>query len=327
MDVFGIDHGNGNIKTAHCMFPCGFTEQQIKPAGIFAEDIIFYKGNYYVLNMNRFPYVIDKTKDVNCFILTLFAFAKEIVKRAEGKNISWREFDGFVGKEVVLAAGLPPAHFEKQQQTFKKYFEDYTKHGIEFTYNDRPFSFQIKKIFLYPQNYAAAIIYRQELITRYSSICCIDIGDGTVDLLGLREGIPDKNVMTSRELGMAKLREKIIDDVINDYSYTLDGKIIEDVLTSGKETVLDYEITQKIRRQTSEWARLIINQLHTKVSDFRIVPTIFTGGGSILLRPYLLDSGFFGKTEFIPEINANAVGYEEIAKIELSQEDWCLEKD
>lgn len=314
--IFGVDHGNGNMKTAGCVFPCGFTKQQVMPASIFAEDVIFYKGTYYVLNTNRFPYALDKTKNENCFILTLFAIAKEIRSRYEADGGSWKDFKGFVGKDIVLAAGLPPAHFEKQQKTFRKYFEDHALHGVDFSYNGKPFSFHIKDVRLYPQDYAAAIIFKQDIITQYPSVYCIDIGDGTVDLLGLRDGIPDKNVMVSRELGIARLREKIIDDVINDYAFTLDGRIIEDVLTPGRSTVLDFEITEKIRKETAEWATQILNQLYTKVPDFRIAPTIFSGGGSILLKPYILNSGAFGKVEFIEQINANAVGYEEIAKIE-----------
>lgn len=318
--IFGVDHGNGNMKTAGCVFPCGFTKQQVMPASIFAEDVIFYRGTYYVLNANRFPYALDKTKDDNCFILTLFAIAKEIRNRYESRGGTWKDFKGFVGKDIILAAGLPPAHFEKQQNSFKKYFEDYARYGVEFTYNGKPFSFHIKGIKLYPQDYAAAIIFEQDIISKYSSVYCIDIGDGTVDLLGLRDGIPDKNEMVSRELGMARLREKIIDDVINDYAFTLDGRIIEDVLTPGKETILDFEITEKIRKETAEWASLIINQLYAKVPDFRIAPTIFSGGGSLLLKPYFVESGVFGKIDFIQQINANAIGYEEIAKIECGGE-------
>lgn len=316
--IFGIDHGNGNMKTTGCVFPCGFTKQQVKPASIFAEDVICYKGMYHVLNTNRFPYALDKTKDDNCFILTLFAIAKEVRSRVEKAGMEWKDYKGFIGKDIILAAGLPPAHFEKQQKSFQKYFEDHAKHGVDFSYNGKPFSFHIKDVRLYPQDYAAAIIFAQDIISKYSSVYCIDIGDGTVDLLGLRDGVPDKNVMVSRELGMARLREKVIDDVINDYAFTLDGRIIEDVLTPGKETVLDFEITEKIKKETAEWAAHITNQLYAKVPDFRIAPTIFTGGGSILLKPYFLNSGVFGKVVFIEQINANAVGYEEIAKIEYS---------
>lgn len=47
-----------------------------------------------------------------------------------------------------------------------------------------------------------------------------------MDLLALKNGIPDKEVMVSRELGMAGLRAKIIDDVINDFGMTIDANAI-----------------------------------------------------------------------------------------------------
>lgn len=75
--ILGIDHGNGNIKTASSVFPCGFKKQETKPSQIFSQDILEYKGCFYSLTPNRFLYEIDKTKNENCLILTLFAIAKE----------------------------------------------------------------------------------------------------------------------------------------------------------------------------------------------------------------------------------------------------------
>ena len=80
--ILGIDHGNGNIKTASSVFPCGFKKQETKPSQIFSQDILEYKGCFYSLTPNRFSYEIDKTKNENCLILTLFAIAKEIKARA-----------------------------------------------------------------------------------------------------------------------------------------------------------------------------------------------------------------------------------------------------
>lgn len=314
--IFGIDHGNGNMKTRRTEFPCGVTKQQVKPSSLYADDVIAYKGNYYVLNVNSSPYMTDKTKDENCFILTLFAFAKEIKARYLEEGGKWENFKGFVGKDVILAAGLPPAHFEKNYVDFKKYFEDASRYGVEFTYNGKPFSFHIKDIKLYPQCYAAAMTQMQEVIMKYRVVYFIDIGAGTTDLMGLVEGKPDRNVMMSREIGISPMKDKIIDDVINDYAYTLDGQIIEDVLSSAKETVLDYEITEKIKREAQDWTVQIINQMHSKVKDFRTAPTIFMGGGIKLLKPYLSNSKMFGKTFFIEDTKANAQGYEIIAGIE-----------
>lgn len=321
--IIGIDHGNGNIKTKHCVFPCGFKRQDTKPSELFSADILSYKGTYYSLTGNRFPYEIDKTKNENCLILTLFAIAKELKERTrEGKeDFDWKtSFGNFIGKDVVLAVGLPPAHFEKQQEAFKKYFLDASRYGMEFHYNGKLFQFHLKDVMVFPQDYAATVIYREELIRKYSSVYCIDIGDGTVDLLALKNGIPDKEIMVSRELGMAGLRAKIIDDVINDYGMTVDAAVIEDILTPGREVLAPEEVIQRVKKETAEWAVRIVDQLHSKVADFRFAPTVFCGGGATLLKPYLEETGMFGMTDFIPDIHANASGYEEIAGMLLGEQ-------
>lgn len=42
--ILGIDHGNGNIKTASSVFPCGFKKQETKPSQIFSQDIVLSVG-------------------------------------------------------------------------------------------------------------------------------------------------------------------------------------------------------------------------------------------------------------------------------------------
>jgi len=321
LTILGIDQGNGNMKSASCVFPYGFKKQETKPSELFSKDILEYKGMHYSLTPNRFSYEIDKTQNENCLILTLFAIAKEIKERAKkGKtDFDWnRDFKGFVGKDVVLGIGLPPAHFEKLREPFKKYFMEAARYGLDFKYNGKNFSFHIREIYVFPQNYAAVMIYKPELIKKYSTVHCIDIGDGTVDLMTLKNGMPDKDIMVSRELGMSRLREQIIDDIINDYNMTLDGTTIEDILTPGKEVIAPEDIVKRIRQETAQWASKIVDQLHTKVPDFRFAPTVFLGGGSKLLAPFLEATGMFGKTEYIDDIRANAVGYEEIAKMYLN---------
>ena len=343
--IIGIDHGNGNMKTAHTVFPCGFKMQETEPSALFAKDIIKYEGKYYSLVPNRFSYQVDKTKDENCFILTLFAIAKELAARSKQqaergekakcridaspdqvgeryaiKGSCWsfaRDFPETTEGDVILSVGLPPAHFEKQHKTFKEYFEDRGKDGLRFTYNGKRFCLRLIGVMVLPQDYAAAVVYREDVIGKYNTVFCIDIGDGTVDMLALSKGMPDKETMVSRELGMSHLREQIIDDVISDYGMTLDDGTIEDVLL-GREVVIPEDIVCRIKQTTGDFAARIVNQLHSKVPDFRIAVTIFCGGGAALLKPYLESTGQFGKTDFIPEIQANAVGYERIAEMSMT---------
>jgi len=90
--ILGIDHRNGNIKTASNIFPCGFKKQETKPSQIFSQDIVEYSENFYSLTPNRFSYEIDKTKNENCLILALFAIAKEIKARAMKRKPDFEEW-------------------------------------------------------------------------------------------------------------------------------------------------------------------------------------------------------------------------------------------
>ena len=318
--IFGIDHGNGNMKTARVNFTCGYKMQETEPSHLFSKDIIEYQGKYYSLTTNKFAYQTDKTADEKALILTFFAMAKEWEARLKEKNADYefkKNFGGLNGKEVVLSLGLPPAHFEKQQEAFKKYFQDNLKNGINFKYNGKHIMSYLKDVIVLPQDYAGATILMGDVIRENNTVYCIDIGDGTVDMVGLTEGMPDKDTMLSRELGMSKLRAQIIDDVINDYGITLDTKTVDEYLKQKKLPLSDdlkEKVISRIDNTVMDFTTELINQLHTKVADFRISPTIFLGGGSIVLRENIEKSKKFGITYYIEDISANAIGYERIAE-------------
>ena len=108
------------------------------------------------------------------------------------------------------------------------------------------------------------------------------------------------------------MRSKIINIVMHNTGYTLDDDVIEQVLNK-EETVLPEDVIDMINQQTEQWAEMIINRLHKYVPDFRLNPTVFLGGGSLLLEPYIKRLKTVGVSMFIPDIKANAIGFEEIA--------------
>lgn len=323
--VIGIDTGNGCIKTAHEVFVCGMKTQETAPSAIFSKDILEYNGLFYSLSSTPFAYQNDKTTNDNAFILSLFGIAKELIARAKENKQDFdvsRDFKSFIGKDILLAVGLPPAHFEKQVKSFKDYFLSRSRNGIRFTYNGIPFNFYVKDVLVYPQDWAGAVVYCGKLFEDWSTVYCIDIGAGTVDLVGIVDGAPDPAMILSREYGMSKLHAQIIDDVINDYGVTLNERVVDDFLR-GKPLACAPEllgdITSRIDRTAEAFANELINQLHSKVPDFRVFPTIFMGGGSLALRKYFDQSKAFGITEYIEDVSANAVGYQTIAGMTLEQ--------
>lgn len=300
--IFGIDHGNGNMKGETSSFPCGIVRYTAQPGRFMNEDILEYEGAYYTLSETKMPFKADKTVDDDYFILTLFT----LVQEARKKNIN------LTGKDVVLGVGLPPADFGQQAVGFKQYFIDHSRHGISFRMNDKPVSFYLKDVFVSPQNFAAVMCFKASLLKKYRTVNCIDIGDGTVDLLVIRNGKPDLSVRVSERSGMAVLRSEISNRIQQNYGIHLDSSDVEQVLM-GEETILEEEIIKEIYRMADDWVHMIINKLHAHVTDFRTNPAIFLGGGSLLLKKQIEQSPEFKYIEFIDDVKANAIGYEKLA--------------
>ena len=157
---------------------------------------------------------------------------------------------------------------------------------------------------------------KASLLKKYRTVNCIDIGDGTVDLLVIRNGKPDLSVRVSDRSGMAVLRSEISNAIQQNYGIHLDSSDVEQVLMQ-EETILDEEIILEIQRMAENWLQRIINKLHTHVTDFRTNPAVFLGGGSLLLRKQIENSPEFKYVEFIDEVRANAIGYEKLTTARL----------
>ena len=239
--IFGVDHGNGNMKGVHVNFPCGLVRYTSEPGRFMNEDILEYNGVYYTLSETRMPFKADKTVDEDYFILTLFSLALEAKER--GITLS--------GKDIVLGVGLPPADFGQQAPGFKKYFMEHSKHGISFRFNGKPVNCYLKDVLVSPQNFAAVMCYKASLFRQYRTVNCIDIGDGTVDLLVIRKGHPDLSVRVSDRSGMAILRSEISNSIQQNYGIHLESSDVEQVLMQ-EATILDEEVVREIQKISLE---------------------------------------------------------------------------
>ena len=306
--IFGIDHGNGNMKGSNVDFPCGLVRYTSEPGRFINEDILEYQGIFYTLSETRMPFKADKTVDEDYYILTLFALALEAKNRGIVLN----------GKDIVLGVGLPPADFGQQAPGFKRYFMEHAKHGISFKFNGKPVNCYLKDTFVSPQNFAAVMCYKASLFKQYRTVNCIDIGDGTVDLLVIRKGQPELSVRVSDRSGMAILRSEISNAIQQNYGIHLESSDVEQVLMQ-EATILDEEVIREVKKMAENWLQRIINKLHAYVPDFRTNPAVFLGGGSLLLKPQIEKSPEFKYIEFIEDVRANAVGYEKMTAMRLQK--------
>lgn len=105
--IIGIDHGYGNIKTAHTCFRTGVTAHDREPT--FKNDLLIYEGRYYTIGEGHKEFAADKMTDGDYYILTLAAIGREL-------NI--RKINS---ARIYLAAGLPLTWVSEQKDAFRAY--------------------------------------------------------------------------------------------------------------------------------------------------------------------------------------------------------------
>lgn len=292
-----IDHGNKQIKTTSRTFTSGLMESDTRPP--FGDNIMFYNGKYYTLSDQRIPYIRDKTEDDRFFILTLFAIAYEI--NAAGRYAPDQLMD------IQLAVGLPPAHYGTQYKRFAQYFLDRGMIGFEF--NGKVYSICITEAICFPQALAAtAPVFKQLQLGTVAKAIVIDIGGFTADYLSLRYGAADWVSCDSLENGIITLYNRLLSKIRADYDLLLEETDIDAILT-GRSTEYGSEIQALVERGAESFVADLFRTLRERKIELRTGKVIFVGGGSLLLRKQIENSGKIGTAIFVEEIGANAAGY------------------
>lgn len=300
--LIAIDHGNYAIKTVNHSFISGLSEHTVKPP--MTDEILEYEGKYWTLSGRRLSYMRDKTQDDRYFILTFFAIAKEL----EGKG-SYMPVE-----QVQLAVGLPPEHYGVLKEKFARYFK--RESIIQFVYRDRVYSIRIDRVMVFPQAYAA-VVPQSSRVVHTVRLFVVDIGGYTTDVLLLKKGQPDLQFCRSLETGIITMNNEIIRKVGALHDMRIEDEHISAVL-QGENTILPEDVKETIRSATKLHAQDILNQLRELQVDLRSNPAIFIGGGSILLKPFLLSSPLVAKADFLSSPDANALGYEMLGRKMLS---------
>ena len=303
--IISVDHGNKSIKTPHAIFTSGL----VMSDGLqgFKTDYIGWNGKYYSLTERRISYLRDKTEDDRFFILTLFAIAKELEYRDVSETLD--------PIDITLLVGLPPAHYEQLHSRFEQYFLR-RREAIDFEYNGKYYSVRINKVLSYPQAFAAAVTQYSTLKV-HSVAYIIDIGGFTIDVLKLRFGRPDLEVVESFEKGVITLYNSIASKCNSQYARILEECEIDEVIRN-QPTVLPGEVQQLIRIMTSDFLAEFYNFLRERGIDVSTSKCVFAGGGSLLLRGMIERGNKVAFPIFIEDIHANAIGYEVLYQSEVT---------
>ena len=301
--IISVDHGNSAIKTEHYSFQSALEKHANKPP--MASEILEYGGSYWTTSGQRIPYTMDKTKDDKFFILTLMAVAKELMHC------------GYLppGADIDLAVGLPPEHFSLMRERFTQYFK---RGEIKFSFNDMPTIVNIKNVFAYPQAYAA-VVPQATRLKNEPRIFIVDIGGLTIDVLLLKNSMPDLHFCRSFEKGVIVMTNLIIGKVNSQHGIKLAEEQIIDAIKGDNRLVLAPNIIADIKTLAKQHTAMILDDLRENMVELKANPVIFIGGGAILFKPFIEASPMIAKADFVLDEKANAIGYALLASQQLKK--------
>ncbi len=292
----GVDHGYAAIKTVHLAFPAGLAAYEHEP--YTRRDVLEYGGKFYVVGSGRQPLQKDKTRTEDYYLLTLAAIAKELEYRHAERTCS-----------VILAAGLPLTSFGRNKKKFRKYLLRDSQTAA-FRYEGRDYAVAIRDVELFPQGYSA--ILTQSGLLDEPSVILADIGGWTVDLMRLDGRIPSAATCRSLELGMIRCLDEIAEQVRRALGITLTTAQIESVLRGDASRIGD-QAKAIIHAQAEQYVWDLLAAIMESGLDVGAMPTVFLGGGAVLLKRYVPPAGALFQPVILDDICLNAKGYERLA--------------
>jgi plasmid segregation protein ParM len=199
------------------------------------------------------------------------------------------------------------------RKEFEAYFAG--RSPVEFRYNKCPRIVHIEQVLCFPQAYAAAMTRAGDLAS-LPRVFVVDIGGMTIDTLLLRNAKPDMAYTMSLEGGVNRLSNEISGALSGELGIRAEQDQIEAVLR-GEDTLFDFSATHLMKTTAERFTARLLRDLRERDIDLQTTPSVFIGGGALLLRRFLETSPMVKAPIFIEEVNANALGYQLLAETAL----------
>lgn len=294
--LLGIDNGNKCTKTSEgYVSESGFTKSNYEP--ISTNNLLVYEGKFYSIGGNRLSVQMDKTVNQDAFFLSLPAIADAVNKAGvEGQA------------DIILGVGLPIVSYGTLKKKFREYF---LKRGIEFNFNKKDYKINVIDCRVYPQGYSSLIT----VFNSYRNLLCnvIDIGGYTVDIFRVENGIIDTTSCYSLPDGIITLIANVQQELLKVNIRLTEGQV-QDIIAGKEPVIFEADVKEIVEAIAKEYTENLLSKIQEYGFEFRNA-TVFTGGGSMLLKRYIEESSRVKYADFLDQF-ANARGY----KILLEQE-------
>lgn len=311
----GVDIGNYDTKTQGTITPSSFSKYKTEP--LMAGEVLTFNGSYYITTTARDNQEKDKTKDDYALIMTLFAIAKEIIHQVHNPssaNDLQKEVDEVTS--IRLAEGLPVGYFSELSKPTANYFKEVFKNGVSFAYKGDStkmkniiFNLKVSHVGIYPQDITGvAQNPNLSVPSSFDDYYIIGMGGGTVDIIPMENKLPQVPKCVSLTKGTTEMY-KAISTYLQQNGYgAKDYQLIEKII-AGKNTIVPAEEKNIINECVENYADKLVEDLTHRGLKLCDYPTVFIGGGALLLKPYLTKNPAFRKIEFVENVNANAYYY------------------
>lgn len=253
--VVGIDLGNWNVKTSEGdIFPSRYTavENILGSTG----DVFEYEGIKYYIKEGKLENNYDKANKETNLILFLYALAVQ-------KSNCFK-----------VVVGLPVLAYKNNKDMFKNKLLDNKVYNLKL--NGIKKTVVIEDLIVFPEGAGAYF----SIPNRSKNSVVIDIGGGTVNIVGFKNGKLDK--CTTIGKGMIEFYNRIRDYLNSKYTLKLELEDIEVILKEGLRVEGEEVKWSFVREITDYFISGLMNELRNY--DIKTSTIYLTGGGSKLLR-------------------------------------------
>ncbi len=264
--IIAVDHGFGNVKTANHCFPSGLIAHDGEPT--FNENLLVYKDRYYTIGVGHKAYAPEKIGDLDYYLLTLAGIAMEMRDA------------GLTSGNVFLAAGIPLKWGGTQKEAFRRYLLQ--NETITFLYNFKRYSIRFVGCEIFPQGYAA-VVGSSAALPSTTMLC--DIGNGTMNLMLLRNGKPDIARMWTVEYGVKQCVGTIKDALMDAFHEKVPEETITDFLIHGTADVSE-EYLAVMEKAAKAYVSDVFRILREHEYNTKAMHLYIVGGGGCLIRNF-----------------------------------------
>jgi plasmid segregation protein ParM len=296
--IIGIDHGYGNIKTAHRCFKTGVAVYDKEPT--FKSNLLIYDNKYYLIGEEHKEFSADKMQDMDYYILTLAAIALELNIRK------------LTAARVRLAVGLPLTWVSEQKDAFKAYLLQNT--DADFNFRGADYHVEFAGADIFPQGFAAVA----ESLKEFRGVNLLaDIGNGTMNVMYINECRPQQSKCFTEKYGTHQCMLAVRENLMKLYGASVDDAVIERVIRHGTADISERYLTA-IRDTAAEYVAGIFRRLREHEYDPELMRLYVVGGGSCMVKNFgQYDAG---RVVINDDICATARGYEYLAQLKARRD-------